>query len=110
MSPSHPKYIVEMMLKKEADDEDSDMDASEVLRSSIVLNVTIVGLAVSSEGSKDLPWCVGLGSVSLDWYSGKHTGQVLSLGLGISQLSPSRVVGYDSMVGASRPVTIVGSC
>ncbi|CAN6585263.1 unnamed protein product [Malus baccata var. baccata] len=35
------------------------------------LNATIVGLAVSSEGSKDLPWCVGLGIVrGIDTFKG----------------------------------------
>ncbi|PQQ21773.1 hypothetical protein Pyn_38172 [Prunus yedoensis var. nudiflora] len=27
------------------------------------LNATIVGLVVNSQGSKDLPWCVGLGEL-----------------------------------------------
>ncbi|KAL6281206.1 hypothetical protein ACE6H2_018087 [Prunus campanulata] len=35
------------------------------------LNATIVGLAVCSEGSKDLPWCVGLGIVrGIDTFKG----------------------------------------
>ncbi|XVE54883.1 hypothetical protein DITRI_Ditri03aG0118100 [Diplodiscus trichospermus] len=35
------------------------------------LNSTIVGLAVSSEGSEDLPWCVGLGIVrGIDTFKG----------------------------------------
>ncbi|PQQ08470.1 polynucleotide 5-hydroxyl-kinase NOL9 [Prunus yedoensis var. nudiflora] len=35
------------------------------------LNATIVGLAVSSEGSKDLPWCAGLGIVrGIDTFKG----------------------------------------
>ncbi|KAM1340265.1 hypothetical protein EV1_038630 [Malus domestica] len=35
------------------------------------LNATIVGLAVSSGGSKDLPWCVGLGIVrGIDTFKG----------------------------------------
>ncbi|GLT50468.1 hypothetical protein SLA2020_239540 [Shorea laevis] len=35
------------------------------------LNVTIVGLAVSSEASEDLPWCVGLGIVrGIDTFKG----------------------------------------
>lgn len=31
-------------------------------------------------------------------------GQVLSLGLGKRRLSPSKILGYDSMVGPSSPL------
>ena len=37
-------------------------------------------------------------------------GQVLSLGLGNSRLLPSKVFGYDSIVGPSRPITKAICC
>ena len=49
-------------------------------------------------------------NVSLGWYSDKHMGQMLSLGLGNSQLLPSKVFGYDSIVALSRTITMVVWC
>ena len=46
-------------------------------------------------------------NVSLGWYSDKHMGQMLSLGLGNSQLLPSKVFGYDSIVALLRTITMV---
>ena len=46
--------------------------------------------------------------VSLGWYSDRHIGQVLSLGLGRRRLSPRTIFGQDSIVAPSRPIVILG--
>lgn len=48
--------------------------------------------------------------VSLGMYSDKHIEQVVASGLGNRKLSPRIVFGYDSIVGPSRPDTIVVAC
>ncbi|XP_015882700.3 polynucleotide 5'-hydroxyl-kinase NOL9 [Ziziphus jujuba] len=64
---SHPPYEVPISSIK-TKHLHCQVPSSEIFYS---LNATIVGLAVSSEGSENLPWCVGLGIVrSIDTFKG----------------------------------------
>lgn len=47
-------------------------------------------------------------TVSLGMYSDRHIEQVLSPFFGKRLFSPNTIFGYDSIVGLSRPVTVVG--